>query len=56
MARVESLLSKIGLMDRVIDDVDAIDDKRIDWGPVREKLIDIQNDSLTWLKNSLLTR
>lgn len=56
MARVESLLSKIGLMDRVIDGVDVIDDKRIDWKQVREKLIDIQNDSLTWLKNSLSPR
>lgn len=54
MARVESLLDKIGLKDRIIDDVDGIRGKKISWHEPNIKLQNIQNESFEWLKHSLI--
>lgn len=54
MGRVESLLGKLGLMDRIVNDTDAIKEKRIDWQEAHKKLRDLQADSMDWLNNSIM--
>ena len=53
MARVEALLSRIGLMDRIVKDIDDIKGHKIDYGAVRESMKALQDDSYNWLVNAL---
>lgn len=50
MARVESLLGKIGLMDRIVKGVDDVSFQKIQYKEHREKISELQSDSLEWLK------
>lgn len=52
--RLENLLSTFGLMDRIIEKDQEINEiKKINWEKVNSKLNMLREDSLTWLKNAI---
>ena len=51
MGRVKSFLDKIGLSDRVINDVHDIRNTPINWEKVHTMLEEVQIDSIDWLKS-----
>lgn len=53
MARVESLLSKIGLTDRIVKDSSEVVIKNIDYTEVNKKLEELRESSINWLKENL---
>lgn len=53
MARVETLLSKIGLQDRVVNEVEDISFQKIKYEEPRKKLFQLQNVSRKWLEKSI---
>ena len=53
MARVETLLKPLGLMDRIISDVSTIDDVPINYNSVDDMLRNMQDESLKFLLDGL---
>lgn len=53
MARVEALLCRIGLTDRIIKDSNNITYQSVNYNEPRKRLRDLQNESLDWLKRAL---
>lgn len=53
MARVESILSKCSLLDRIVDSPDEVSVSHIDYSSVNPVLDNLREGSMTWLKMSL---
>ena len=51
--RYISLLSQLGLIGRIITDETSPLDMQIDWNAVNERLHNLRQSSLTFLKNNL---
>ena len=53
MARVETILSKVGLMDRIVSSSDDIQKKHIDYSEICNKLEMLREESENWLNTAL---